>query len=184
MTIQHFLAERFRENGFEVKEEWDVSQSSRDALNRRLYCPRLDLCVLPLNIDAGTTRVQDINTAVEQHRGLLRKIFQASHRRNYEFESFLGNGNQNPRCFLAIEVERSGSRKHMMGDIVNVAFLGKFGIIVAIGQKKYRGFVRILDTLNSAARSEKLRNAFLTCCYVRLMNFLQLCSKVDFGDQA
>ena len=46
--------------------------------------------------------------------------------------------NQGARCFLAIEIEGKGSRKHTMGGMINAAALGKIGIATATDEKELR----------------------------------------------
>lgn len=55
------------------------------------------------------------------------------------------NFNKNARCFIAIEIEKSGSRKHRLGDVVNVSALGRVGLVIAWDAVVLRSFLRILE---------------------------------------
>ena len=66
--------------------------------------------------------------------------------------------NKNPRCMIAIEIETSGSRKHMIGDLVNASILGKIGLIVPTNDEKYKAFVKIMKYLEFAQENDKMSN--------------------------
>lgn len=51
--------------------------------------------------------------------------------------------NSNPRCFVAIELERSTGPKHRMGSIINAGAVGKIGIVIGLGDSAYRSLKRI-----------------------------------------
>lgn len=57
----------------------------------------------------------------------------------------LRNVNRNARCFVCIEIEKSGSRKHRLGDIVNACSLGRIGVIIAWDSKVLKSFLRITE---------------------------------------
>jgi hypothetical protein len=51
--------------------------------------------------------------------------------------------NSNARCFMAIEIEGSGSRKHIMGGMINAAALGRLGVSLAASEANLRTFLRV-----------------------------------------
>ena len=52
--------------------------------------------------------------------------------------------NANPRCFLAVELEKETDEKHVLGGIVHASGLAKVGIIVTDDDlKKYQSIMRI-----------------------------------------
>ncbi len=63
--------------------------------------------------------------------------------------------NRNSRCLIAIEIENTNSKKHMMGSIVNAASLGRIGIGVAYCDSAMRTFLGIVNYLNFLKRVEK-----------------------------
>ena len=71
-----------------------------------------------------------------------------------EFD-FVTRKNQNARCFLAIEIENSSSKKHIMGSMINAASLGRLGIGIAYNDSVKKTFLRILNYLAFLKRVEK-----------------------------
>src|SRR3990167_8057824 len=108
--------------------EWDVAKDSMDDYNRLLYCPRLDLAVGPFNITRNSNQGRDgIFNLISDKRDYFKHLFEQSvnHKLVLQtFDQFWNNLNLNPRCSIAIEVEKSGTRKHMLGDLINASLLG------------------------------------------------------------
>jgi hypothetical protein len=120
-----------------VIKEWNVAKNSQDNFTRNLYCPRVDIGVGPFNIttDTGNNMAQITNTFTRFHpfvEGLQR--LSATDIEEY---------NPNPRCFLAIEIEKRGTRKHMLGDVINATSLGKIGLIIPWDEEAMKAFRRI-----------------------------------------
>lgn len=158
--IQNALVAAFRRNGCQAVPEWDVAKDSQDDFTRRLYSPRLDICVYPTNTNRRGAGNADIRGAFENSRQLMTTLHGVSHRRQEPYDLVMRGSNINPRCFLAIEIENSGSKKHMLGDIINAAYLGLFGIVVAVGTEKHRSFARILDYLKFCVAVGKAQERF------------------------
>jgi hypothetical protein len=73
---------------------------------------------------------------------------------DYPFGTF--QGNENARCFIAVEVEsKSTTRKHKMGSIVNASALGRIGIVVGMDDHSVKVLIRILGYLKFLASVEK-----------------------------
>ena len=64
--------------------------------------------------------------------------------------------NRNPRCFLVIEYENKTTTKHSLGSLINACALGKIGIVVAVNDKTYRSYERIIEYLKFLHVNEKL----------------------------
>lgn len=153
-----------------VKKEWDVAKNSQDAFNRDLYCPRIDIAVGPFNktIDVENN-IREIENVHRQFRPFIRGLQRISDRT-------LQNYNENPRCFLAIEIEKMGTRKHMLGDIVNASSLGKIGIIVPFDDKAYKAFKRIrkyLDFIKTVKKTSYGPKNLLIIPRTQLKTFLE-----------
>jgi hypothetical protein len=135
--IEIELKRIFGENN--VVKEWNVAENSMDQFTRKLYCPRVDFAVKPFNTDLNFEYNNGlINSAYERFEGLLLRLKLASDAIMEDFDP-----NQNPRCFLAIELENKTSRKHRLGSLYNASVIGKIGIVVAKNTQVYNSLVKI-----------------------------------------
>lgn len=132
-----------------ITPEWNASKNSNDDFNNKdYYAPRVDIAIGPFN----TNRDLDRNNAkfdslVQENISLLQKLYEISHlAENHEyinFRDFVSTLNPNPRCFIAIEIENTKDAKRSLGDIVNASVMGKAGIVIPLGEDKYRLFYKI-----------------------------------------
>jgi hypothetical protein len=148
--IVNALKQLFGENN--VKPEWDVAKNSSDALTRNLYCPRVDIAVGPFNIDRNIELNNHlISEAYEDHLNLIEAI---KARSDIQYRAL--EANQNPRCFIAIEIEHRTSRKHRLGSMVNASAMGKVGIIAATSPDVFDSITKIrryLEFLEAVGKS-------------------------------
>lgn len=157
-----------------VKKEWNVAKNTKDDFTRELYCPRLDIAVGPFNIDMNLTyNNEKINRSVNVHRNFLKRMWRDSELRIGSFDDFLRNKNGNPRCFLAIEIENSGSSKHMLGNIVNVSIIGTIGIVIPFNEKKLSLCKRIKKYVTFTTEVGKIKTTFKNVLIVSKKNFLR-----------
>ena len=128
-----------------VRQEWDSLQyDGHGSYNKQItYSPRLDLAVGPFN---GLT---DLDLGVDQTKSmkkhpLTKRLFKDAISR---WSTLDEAWKPTSRCYLAIEIEHSGSSKHIMGDIINVCASGSLGILV-VNNKNYEKANRIYKYLN------------------------------------
>ena len=151
IEIQNKIKELFESKSFVAINEWDVAKNATDEYTRSLYSPRVDLAIGPFNINGDIeNNNSSINRFILDNSILITKIKE----KGYYFENF--DENKNPRCTIAIEIESSGSRKHMLGDIANASILGKIGLVVPTSIKKYQQFVKIMEFLKFAQSNKKI----------------------------
>ena len=161
-----------------VEKEWDVGKGSQDSLTRELYCPRIDLAVGPFNTNRHMIEQsqEEIEHAISHYRQILQRLFSHSEERTGSIGEFLGVRNRNPRCFIAIEIEHSGTRKHMLGDIANASIMGAIGIVVPLTDEKMRGFKKMKKYVEFATTVGKLRPSFRNVLIVSKDRFLEVLS--------
>ena len=160
-----------------VKKEWDVAKNSQDDLTRNLYCPRLDLAIGPFNIDGEIEHnQQQINEEIQRHSELIDQLIDVSQNYTGGRQEFLNNRNSNPRCLISVEIEDSGSRKHMLGDIANTSILGAIGIVVPLNQAKLEAFKKIMKYIHFARAVGKLKQSFANVLLINKEDFLRLIS--------
>ena len=136
----------------QVISEWNVAKDSRDALGRKLYCPRIDIAVGPFNIDGNVVRNREmIDNAYLRYENFICKLNSVS-----DGKISTEHLNKNPRCFLAIEIENTGTRKHRLGSIVNAAAIGKVGIIVTFTKESNNSFRKIRKYLQFIRNVKKI----------------------------
>jgi len=110
-----------------VKTEWDSVQYDPHLDNhQRVYAPRHDIAVGPFNsywdLDIGVD-----NTKQMQSHSFTKKLYKDFLK---DRETLKKLWNSVSRCYLAIEIEFSGTSKHMLGSIVNASVSGSIGIVI------------------------------------------------------
>ena len=157
-TLTASLASVFR--SVPVKSEW-AALSGVGAT----YSPRVDIAVGPFATQR--LRYEDRYCELARSHGRLLAALHSSFTKNAA--DFGPNGvvpgldemllrNPNARCFLAIEIEKTGSRKHIMGGAINASALGRLGVSVACSSERLRTLLRIRRYLLFLAEVGK--NAF------------------------
>jgi len=147
--------------GLEVIREW----SAFHGLNYQ-YSPRVDIAVGPFSIDPENNQTNEYNRTLSRVdiNSFLTQIYNF-HVTNIgdewvneisipEFDT-LSFKNQNARCFLAIEIENTSTKKHIMGSMINAASLGRIGIGIAYNTSVKQTFLRIMNYLAFLKRVEK-----------------------------
>lgn len=146
--LKVLFSERFGED--KVIKEWPSNRNAEDWLHRSgndiVYAPRPDIAIGPFNIREGSNTAE-IEALFNQNRAFFNRLG-------------LGRGregvNKNPRCLIAIEIENSGSSKHMIGNIINASLLGTVGIIITLRDEFYEKAERILRYLEGAFLRKKI----------------------------
>lgn len=160
---QEFILPRIatKFNNLETLSEWSAFRG----MNYQ-YSPRVDLAVGPFSITPNRNQTEEYNRILQNETidRFLRSVYDY-HVENVgeewlneiiipEFD-ILKHKNQNARCFLAIEIENTSTKKHIMGSMVNAASLGRIGIGIAYNESVKRTFLRILNYLAFLKRVEK-----------------------------
>lgn len=169
--IKNLLNQKLKGEGVSAEKEWSISKESSDDFDRRKdYTPIVDIAVKPFMVNYITPAEKEkIDNAFNLNQELIEKIKAGGK----TFENF--RYNQNPRCLIAIEIEDSGSRKHLMGDIINASILGKMGIVVPTNNKKYIAFQRIMAYLDFAQKNEKMNgNVFKNIVLIKPEEFMEI----------
>ena len=158
--IQGEITNLFNEKlkgGISAKKEWRVTKERTDGYDGKLlYAPIIDIGIEPFLIHYVTPLEKSkLEKAFSENKILIEKI----KRRGKIFDEF--EPNMNPRCLIAIEIETSGSRKHLLGDIINASIFGKIGLIVPTNEKNFKSFERIMEYLQFAQKNKKIKNKVL-----------------------
>ncbi len=134
-----------------VKREWSIWDNASDGFRRinTMYAPRLDIAVGPFNT---TTQNKHFDTtAIRSFNGhpLIASIIVKGQEENQNWQY-----NNNPRCLLAIEIEYSGSSKHILGDYTNASMMGHIGVVVS-SAKNYEKISRVGEYVKTLRQLEK-----------------------------
>ena len=139
-----------------IQTEW------RSEFGNGIYSPRVDIAVGPFATTEGERLIEQYDRMYGTYHELVNNLIDI-HRQNTQEETSREEIyyrtmiiNPNARCFMAIEVEKSGSRKHLMGDAVNATALGRIGIVVGWTPEMFRAFLnlkRYFDYLGSVGKN-------------------------------
>jgi hypothetical protein len=110
-----------------VKKEWDSIEFDGHIANRkRVYAPRHDIAIGPFNSYANLDIGIDNTKGMQSHpftRRLIKDVLQNRGTLKETWNSF-------SRCYLAIEIEFTGSSKHILGSLINASVSGSIGIVI------------------------------------------------------
>lgn len=157
--IESIIEERFTD--LEVSSEWRAFTNMSHQ-----YSPRVDIAIGPYNVNPGPNRMEEYNQIIgtEVVHQFLRDVYN-NHINNIESADWgdinipefdeLVYRNANSRCLVAIEIENSSTKKHIMGSMINAASLGRVGIGIAYNDSVLRTFIRMLHYMAFLKRVEK-----------------------------
>jgi hypothetical protein len=142
MILEHALQKTFA--GVPVTSERAALTTERD-----VYSPRVDIAVGPFAID--TTHETDYDQLVCTHTHFLAQLHVSFVQNVQSLDAAdmipdlasVCSLNRNARCFLAIEIEASGSRKHTMGGAINAAALGRVGVSTACSPAELKKLLKM-----------------------------------------
>ena len=124
-----------------VEIEWDsVKYDPHISNHKDVYAPRIDIAVGPFNdyfeLDVGTDKTKRM-----QYHPFTKKLIQNKLERGLTLRRLW---NSYSRCFAAIEIEFSGTSKHILGSMINASVTGSVGIIIT-NKTKYEVTNRIFN---------------------------------------
>jgi hypothetical protein len=128
------------------------------------YSPVTDIAVGPYATEEGLIlRYDELEASVHELINEVRTCYRENWNRYRELYPTIVayppnefTGNENARCFIAVEVEsKSTTGKHKLGSIVNAAALGRIGIVVGLDDDIVRALIRILGYLKFLASVRK-----------------------------
>jgi hypothetical protein len=142
----------------------------------RSYSPMIDITVGPFSETRGIQLWEEYDNLVNFSRHLIDDML-VNFRANYEnfgegyfsaeermlptnYMDFLSenrNSNWNARCLMAIEVEHSGGRKHLLGDMINASVSGRIAVLVGLDEDRYQTFMRHLEYLAYTVDAKKIK---------------------------
>mgnify|MGYP001811224897 CR=1 FL=1 len=168
---QHELSERllsifrqYNNEDYRVEIEWKAFKE----FNRYRYSPEVDIAIGPFNDETASKNLRYVYNDFVYHDTNLRKFLSGAfnyHAQNMKAELYTDyvpfsfqeaiSQNENARCLLAIEIENTSTKKHIMGSIVNAASLGRVGIGIGYEEKALKAFLRIVNYLSFLKKVEK-----------------------------
>lgn len=137
-----------------ARTEWR-SMSSRDGI----YSPQIDVAVGPFSEIRGRNRIEEFDSLMTEHQVFFEHLIYCHNDRMnrhrpddnrvsnaYSMPTLcrLRRHNRNARCLVAIEIENTGSRKHLLGGALNAAALGRIGIIIPWTKDKEKATARLI----------------------------------------
>jgi hypothetical protein len=160
--LQSNLPERileFAENNPLIKDEKQMTMAP-------LYSPTCDVAVGPFSFREGSiNEVYHSLANLDEVKSFIANLQENSLGTGYN--EVLLDLNLNPRCFIAIEVEKATAHdiKHLLGSVINCSLMAKIGIVVVFDDYlEYAG--RLLQYLAFVKRVKKaskdlFRNVFV-----------------------
>jgi hypothetical protein len=170
--VKKLLAEIFGADN--VRSEWSIRSDAEDGFNDpAAYAPRVDISVGPFNVTTVSVE-HDVGTIVEASRHpLIREVLALGLSQNH---GDLIN-NKNPRCLLAVEIEFSGSSKHILGDFTNASMMGLVGVVIG-SFKNMRKIERVGQYVRRLRGVKKAPpDLFMNVACLEARNFLALLEK-------
>jgi hypothetical protein len=111
----------------QVLKEWDTVKYDPHFSNHKdVYAPRVDIAIGPFNdysdLDCGIDRTKLMKT-----HPFIKKLTEDKREAGLRMKDLW---NSFSRCFIAIEIEFSGTSKHILGSMINASVNGSIGIVL------------------------------------------------------
>lgn len=134
-----------------IKREWSIWDGARDGFRRTntTYAPRLDIAVGPFNTTTENRHADTAAIRAFNEHPLIASIILKGREENQPWQY-----NNNPRCLLAIEIEYSGSSKHILGDYTNASMMGHIGVVISSAEN-YEKISRVGEYVKTLRQLEK-----------------------------
>lgn len=134
-----------------VKREWSIWNGAEDGFRRTktTYAPRLDIAVGRFNTTTENRHADTAAMRVFNEHPLIEAVILKGQEENQNWQY-----NSNPRCLLAIEIEYSGSSKHILGDYTNASMMGHIGVVVSFAGN-YEKISRVGEYVKTLRQLEK-----------------------------
>jgi len=153
-------------NILDLPENKPLIKHERQMRMEPIYSPTCDVAVGPFSFRPGNYNNIYLRLAkLHQIKRFIASIKEASLTFADDVDPL--NYNNNPRCFLSIEVENSTAKdiKHLLGSITNCSLMGKIGIVIVFDD--YIDYAkRLLKYISFVEHAKKLdeklfRNIFV-----------------------
>jgi len=171
--LEEFGRRRFQNyfDRFQVEVFCESENRGSFRISQEIYSPEPDIAVGPFA--TGDKHFEGEYDEMALHSRMFIEGCISKHKVNAKnvgftiafpsFGSFYGSTavNSNARCFIAMEIERTGtSRKHKLGSTVNAIALGRIGILLGFDNASTRIFLRALKYLDFLNTVKKLNIDF------------------------
>lgn len=131
-----------------------------------LYSPACDVAIGPFSFTEGNlNELYDSLAGLDEVRRFIEEL--QEHSIGDGFNDHLLDLNQNPRCFMAIEVENTTAKdiKHFLGSTTNCSMLAKIGVVVVFDDyldaaTRLIGYLAFVKRVKKANK-ELFRNVFV-----------------------
>lgn len=154
-ALQKFAKKKFEDH---FKENVFCGKNAEFRIDRGVYSPEPDVAVGPFAIvgklidkydEMATASRLFIEECIQTHIKNLSEYRIDLPKPNFDY--FCGHTaiNENARCFIAAEIEKSPpSLKHILGSTINAVALGRVGLLIGFSNDKVEQFLRCLKYLN------------------------------------
>ena len=136
-----------------VEPEWDSVKYSRHSGNHKIvYAPRHDIAVGPFNSLWDFDVRTDVTKPMRSHP-FTKRLY-----KDYlkDRDTLRRCWNSLSRCYLAIEIEFSGSSKHLLGSMLNAVVSGSIGIVI-VNETNIQKAIRMSNYLMRLEDFEKVK---------------------------
>ena len=162
-------------------------------MDANIYSPRLDVAVGPFSFVNGVQMIDEYDVLYDNKSKFLSKLVRAhlinlaiinqntSHEESemhvqYKMDE-LRYFNRNSRCFMAVEIENSVTRKHLMGGAINASALGRIGIAIGYTEEMHNAFLNLYRYFQFLESVDKPTFKTKNLLIISASQFMDICTE-------